>query len=98
VKTALPVRHEAALFLLQRGQLEPEEALAAVVWPKSERLDEEGLERVKEWPAQIRDEGLRLFDSGLTKREVGQLLGVCESTVKGWLATRSKWAKRQAAA
>jgi len=98
VKTALQVRHEAALFLLAKGQLGPEEALMAVVWPKSERLDEEGLERVKEWPAETRDEGLRLFDSGLTKREVASRLGVCETTVKGWLGTRSKWAKRRAAA
>jgi hypothetical protein len=34
-----------------------------------ERLAE-GLERVKEWPAETRDEGIRLFDSGMTKREV----------------------------
>jgi Sigma-70, region 4 len=96
-RTALEVRHELALELLHTGQLGPEEALCAVVWPRNERLAGDGYtERRHEWPPETAAEARRLYDEeGLTYPEIAQRLGVRFTTVKSWLNSRGR---RRAAA
>jgi len=80
MKSPLEVRHEIALELLLKGQLEPEEALCAVVWPRNERLAGGGYTRAKAWPPELRGEAVRLYDEEeLTYPEISQRLGLASS-------------------
>jgi len=94
------VRHQAALELLRRGAIGPEEALLAVVWPRHERLTDENVPRERQfYSAELREEIRRRHGKGETLPELAQKTGISYASLKGLLnydkARVAKLAKHQ---
>jgi hypothetical protein len=95
--TPLEVRHQAALELLCRGELDPYEALCLVCWPQGRLEDEQVEARTFRHASSTKSEALALYAEGLTTTEIGRRLGVPPSTVKSWLQVERRPAQRLAA-
>jgi hypothetical protein len=84
-RTPLQVRHEAALTLVQKGELDPYEAIALVCWPaKGSRLESVPADR-QYYSEATKEEARQLHAEGLTCPQVAARLGVPFPTVKCWL-------------
>ncbi len=80
------MRHQAALELLRRGAIGPEEALLAVVWPRHERLTDENVPRERQfYSAELREEIRRRHGKGETLPELAQKTGISYASLKGLL-------------
>ena len=62
--------------------MDPEDALRLTVWP-SGKLEAPPAQTF--WPAELRAEALRLFESGLSAPAVAERLGVPFVTAKVWI-------------
>jgi DNA-binding NarL/FixJ family response regulator len=83
--TPLQVRHQAALKLLEAGQLDPYEALMAVCWPESDRLADEDVPLERRFYSEtLKEEIRRRHEAGETIPELAQRTGLPFATVK-WL-------------
>jgi hypothetical protein len=97
-RTPLQVRHEAALELLGRGELDPYEALMLVCWPPNgSRLESVPTERryySEELKAEIRER----HAAGETLPDLARRTALSYGTVKSFVAFASekRRAKRQA--
>jgi hypothetical protein len=77
-RTPLQVRHDAALKLVARGELDPYSALALVCWPRTEsRLENEHVPLGKRnYPDELREEiRRRHFEGGETLPELAAKTG-----------------------
>jgi hypothetical protein len=85
-RTPLEVRHEAALELLGRGELDPYEALMLVCWPpKDSRLEGVPAERryySEELKAEIRER----HAAGETLPDLARKTGLSYGTLKAFVA------------
>jgi hypothetical protein len=81
------VRQQAALMLLGKGDLEPWEALAVVVWPPKSLEQPPTGRRV--WGEQTRERARQLHKLGVTYEGIAAQVGAPPSTVKQWLSGRN---------
>lgn len=81
--TPLEKRHSAALRLLAEGAIDPEEALAAVVWPQNERLSDDRIPIGRQFYSEdVREEIRRRHAAGETLRQLSRRTGIRLGTVK----------------
>jgi hypothetical protein len=92
-RTPLEVRHEVALLLLGRGELDPYEALWLVCWPpKGSRLENVPTER-RAYSDALKDEIISRHAAGETVPELASKLGIPFASVKFICSSRHE-AKR----
>ena len=84
--TALEIRHEAALELLQRGEISPEAALAAVVWPDGRLADENVPVGRQYYPEEIREEIRGRHAAGESLPALERQTGISLGTLKAFCA------------
>jgi hypothetical protein len=93
-RTPLEVRHEVALELLGRGELDPYEALSLVCWPpKGSRLESVPTERLY-YTEELKTEIRERHAAGETLPDLARKTGLSFGTVKSFVAFAS--AKRRA--
>ncbi len=93
------MRHEAAIALLTRGELDPYEALIAVCWPRSERLADKDVPLRKQvYSEELKTEIRRRHAAGETLPDLAVKTGLPYPTVKMFCSpsVEKRKAKRQA--
>ena len=94
-RTPLQIRHAAALELLRRGDISPEEALAAVVWPESDRLRDEQVPRAPQfYSEEVKAEIRRRHAAGETIPELAERTSIPFASVK-WMCGNGEARKRE---
>jgi hypothetical protein len=82
-RSPLQVRLSAALELLQRGEIGPEEALVAVVWPENDRLRDEQVPRERRfYSEELKAEIRRRHAAGESIPRLAGLTGIPFGQVK----------------
>jgi hypothetical protein len=97
-RTPLEVRHEVALELLGRGELDPYEALMLVCWPpKGSRLESVPAER-RYYSEKLKTEIRERHAAGETLPDLARKTGLSYGTVKSFVAyvSEKRRAERQA--
>jgi hypothetical protein len=99
-RTALEIRHSAAIKLVEAGELDGVLALSLVVWPRrGSRLEDEHVPQGTQFYSnELRAEIRKRHAAGETIPALAQATGVPYATVKFWLsaAGRAKDAARMA--
>jgi hypothetical protein len=79
-------RYRAAIPLLERGEITGTDALTLICWPPTGSPLVYAQAYEKTYHESLRDEARRLYDDGMTCRQVAQRIGVPCATVKSWVS------------
>jgi hypothetical protein len=91
-RTALEIRHAAAIKLVEAGELDGAPALSLVLWPRRDsRLDDENIPRGKQvYSDELRAEIRKRHAAGETIPALAQATGLPYATVKFWVSSAGR--------